>query len=69
MPVATKRNMGVIMWALTTSHGRRVDGISSEQDARLAVQLLGSSRVIGPYSWQVVDNRGQQFVAEVRKTR
>ncbi|WP_155767991.1 hypothetical protein [Mycobacterium asiaticum] len=57
------------MWALTTSHGRRVDGISSEQDARLAVQLLGSSRVIGPYSWQVVDNRGQQFVAEVRKTR
>ncbi|WP_155769168.1 hypothetical protein [Mycobacterium asiaticum] len=54
---------------MTTSHGRRVDGISSEQDARLAVQLLGSSRVIGPYSWQVVDNRGQQFVAEVRKTR
>jgi hypothetical protein len=47
----------------------RVDGIEREQDARLAVHLLGRSQLIGPYSWQVVDNRGRQFVAEVRWAR
>ena len=44
----------------------RVDGIEHEKDARLAVHSLGQSRVIGPYSWQVIDNRGRHFVAEVR---
>lgn len=57
------------MWALTTSHGLRVDNITREQDARQAVCMLGHPRMIGPYSWQVVDNRGRQFVAEVRKAR
>ncbi|WP_155769674.1 hypothetical protein [Mycobacterium asiaticum] len=57
------------MWALTTSNGLRVDNIAREQDARQAVYMLGYPRIIGPYSWQVVDNRGQQFVAEVRKAR
>lgn len=57
------------MWALTTSHGRRVDGIATEQDARLAVQLLGRPQIIGPYSWDVVDNQGHHFIAEVRWAR
>ncbi|WP_310768412.1 hypothetical protein [Mycobacterium sp. Z3061] len=57
------------MWALTTSNGMRVDGIEREQDAGQAVYMLGHPRMIGPYSWQVVDNRGRQFVAEVRRAR
>lgn len=57
------------MWALTTSNGMRVDNIEREQDARQAVYMLGQPRMIGPYSWQVVDNRGRQFVAEVRRAR
>lgn len=57
------------MWALTTSHGMRVDNIEREQDARQAVYMLGHPRPIGPSSWQVVDNSGRQFVAEVRRAR
>jgi hypothetical protein len=57
------------MWALTTSNGLRVDGIRVEQEGRAAVQMLGYSQVIGPYSWQVVDNQGRRFVAELRRAR
>ena len=57
------------MWALTTSHGMRVDNIEREQDARQAVYMLGHPRLIWPSSWQVVDNRGRQFIAEVRRAR
>jgi hypothetical protein len=57
------------MWALTTSNGVRIDGIEREQDARLAVQMLGQPQLIGPHSWQVIDNHGQRFVAELRRVR
>ncbi|WP_156661392.1 hypothetical protein [Mycobacterium sp. 852002-51163_SCH5372311] len=57
------------MWALTTSNGLRVDGIRVEQDGRAAVQMLGYSQLIGPYSWQVTDNQGRRFVAELRRAR
>jgi hypothetical protein len=57
------------MWALTTSNGMRIDGIEREQDARLAVQMLGQPQLIGPGSWQVIDNQGKRFVAEVRRVR
>ena len=57
------------MWALTTSNGQRVDGIRVEQDGRAAVQMLGYSQLIGPYSWQVTDNQGRRFVAELRRAR
>lgn len=57
------------MWALTTSNGTRVDGIEREQDARLAVHMLGRPQLIGPLSWRVVDNQGRQFIAEVRRAR
>jgi hypothetical protein len=57
------------MWALTTSNGLRVDGIQREQDGRDAVRMLGYPQVIGPFSWQVVDNQGRQFIAELRKAR
>jgi hypothetical protein len=55
------------MWALTTSNGMRVDGIRLEQDGRHAVQMLGHSQHIGPLSWQVVDNQGRRFIAELRR--
>jgi hypothetical protein len=57
------------MWALTTSKGMRVDGIAREQDGREAVRMLGTPQVIGPFSWQVVDNQGHQFIVELRKAR
>ncbi len=57
------------MWALTTSHGLRVDGIRTEEAARSAVGMLGMSQVISPCAWQVVDNHGRRFVAEVRRAR
>ena len=55
------------MWTLTTSTGLRVDGIQREQDARRAVHMLGLTQPISHYSWQVVDNSGQRFVAEMRR--
>jgi hypothetical protein len=55
------------MWSVTTSKGLRVDGIRREQDARHAVHMLGISELISPYSWRVVDNAGQHFVAEIRR--
>ena len=55
------------MWSVTTSRGSRVDGIRCENDARRAVHMLGVTSMIGPYSWSVVDNFGQSFVAELRR--
>jgi hypothetical protein len=54
------------MWILTTSDGRRVADIRSEFDARRIVHTLGTPQWRGPYSWDVVDNRGQLFVVEIR---
>ena len=55
------------MWSVMTSKGLRVDGIRREQDARRAVHSLGMSEMISPYSWRVVDNLGDRFVAEIRR--
>lgn len=55
------------MWSVTTSRGSRVDGIRCENDARRAVHMLGVTSMIGPYSWSVVDNFGESFVAELRR--
>lgn len=54
-------------WTVTTSRGARVDGIACEQEARGAVHMLGYASAIGPYSWNVVDNFGHQFIAELRR--
>jgi hypothetical protein len=54
------------MWTLTTSDGRRVANICSEIDARRIVHTLGITQLRGPYSWDVVDNQGCWFVAEIR---
>jgi hypothetical protein len=40
--------------------------IRSEIDARRIVQGLGLAQLRGPYSWDVVDNQGRLFVAEIR---
>jgi hypothetical protein len=54
------------MWIVITSDGRRVADICSEADVRRAVHTLGVTQMRGPYSWDVVDNFGHRFVAEVR---
>ena len=54
------------MWTLTTSEGTRVAGIQSEIDARRMAHRLGITQLRGPFSWDVVDNQGRQFVAEIR---
>ena len=53
------------MWTLTTSDGRRVANIHSEIDARRTAHTLGTTQLRGPYSWDVVDNQGRRFVAEI----
>jgi hypothetical protein len=53
------------MWTLTTSDGRRVADIPSEEDARRLVHRLGTTQLRGPYSWDVVDSQGQLFVAAI----
>jgi hypothetical protein len=55
------------MWSVTTSRGSRVDGIRCETDARRRVHMLGTTAVIGPYSWSVVDSTGSTFTAELRR--
>ena len=54
------------MWTLTTSDGQRVADIHSEKDARRIVHTLGMTQLRGPYSWDIVDNQGRSFVAEIR---
>jgi len=55
------------MWTVITSDGQRVVDICSEVDARRAVHRLGVTQLRGPYSWDVVDNQGHVFVAEIRR--
>jgi hypothetical protein len=55
------------MWLVVTGDGRRVASICSEADARRAVHGLGVTQLRGPYSWDVVDNLGRTFVAEIRR--
>jgi hypothetical protein len=54
------------MWTLTTSDGRRLADVRSELDARRTVHTLGSTQVRCPYCWDVVDNQGHRFIAEIR---
>jgi hypothetical protein len=54
------------MWMLITSDGRRVADIRTEMDARRLAHRLGVTQLRGPYSWDVVDNEGRLFVAEIR---
>ena len=53
------------MWTIATSTRHCVDGNLREQDARRAVHMLGLTQAIGPYAWQVVNNQGHRFVAEI----
>ena len=54
------------MWILTTSDGRRLADICSEADARRTVHRLGVTQMRGPYSWDVVDDLGHRFVAQIK---
>jgi hypothetical protein len=54
------------MWTLITSDGRRLTNIGSEEVARRTVHALGNTQLRGPFSWDVIDNQGRRFVAEIR---
>jgi hypothetical protein len=54
------------MWTLITSDGRRLANIGSEEVARRTVHTLGTTQLRGPFSWEVVDDKGRRFVAEIR---
>jgi hypothetical protein len=54
------------MWTLITSDGRRLTNIGSEEDARRTVHALGTTQLRGPFSWDVIDDQGRRFVAEIR---
>ena len=54
------------MWVLITSDGRRLANIGSEEVARRTVHAMGTTQLRGPYSWDVVDDEGRQFIAEIR---
>ena len=65
-PQINSTQTAIAMWMLTTSDGRRLADIGSEMDARRIVHTLGITQLRGPYSWDVVDNQGRLFVAEIR---
>lgn len=54
------------MWTLITTDGRRLANIPSEQDARRTIHTLGTTQWRGPFSWDVIDDDGRRFVAEIR---
>lgn len=54
------------MWTLITSDGRRLTDVGSEEAARRTVHALGVTQWRGPFSWDVIDNNGRHFVAEIR---
>jgi hypothetical protein len=57
------------MWTLITSDGRRLPNIGSEEEARRTVHTLGITQLRGPFSWDVVDDKGCRFVAEIKHRR
>ena len=54
------------MWIVTTSDGRRMAEIRCEADARRVVHRLGVTQLRGPFSWDVIDDLGRRFVAEIK---
>jgi hypothetical protein len=54
------------MWILITSDGIRLANLTSEESARRTVHALGTTQLRGPFSWDVVDDQGHRFVAEIR---
>lgn len=54
------------MWTLITSDGWRLANIGSEEEARRTVHTLGTTQLRGPFSWDVVDDQGRRFVAEIK---
>jgi hypothetical protein len=54
------------MWTLITSDGRRLPNIGSEEEARRAVHTLGITQLRSPFSWDVVDDHGCRFTAEIK---
>ena len=61
----SRSSAAIAVWTLTTSDGRRIIDIRSETEARRIVHTLGTRQLRGPYSWNVVDNHGRLFVAEI----
>jgi hypothetical protein len=60
--------MEVIMWAVVTSLGQRVDGVAHADTALSTVHSMGMSTPLAPYLYLVTDNRGRCFYAQPHRT-
>jgi hypothetical protein len=56
------------MWAVVTTLGCRIDGITHEYIALRTVHSLGTTALVAPYRYEVVDNRGRRFHAEIHRS-
>jgi hypothetical protein len=56
------------MWTVVTTVGGRIDGIAHEHIALKTVHSMGTTTLIGPYRYAVIDNRGHRFSAEIRRS-
>ena len=53
---------------LVTTLGCRIDGITHEYIALRTVHSMGTTSVVAPYRYEVVDNGGRRFHAEIHRS-
>ena len=56
------------MWTVVTTLGWRIDGITHEKIALRTVHSMGTTSLVAPYRYAVVDNRGRRFHAELHRS-
>ena len=56
------------MWTVVTTLGCRIDGITHESIALRTVHSMGTTTLIAPYRYHVVDNGGRRFHAEIHRS-
>ena len=56
------------MWAVITSLGQRVDGITHEHTALRTLHSMGMATRLAPYRYLVTNNRGESFHAEIHRS-
>jgi hypothetical protein len=56
------------MWTVVTTLGCRIDGITHERIALRTVHSMGTTTLIAPYRYAVVDNGGRRFHAEIHRS-
>jgi len=56
------------MWTVVTTLGCRIDGITHEHIALRTVHSMGTTSLVAPYRYEVVDNGGRRFHAEIHRS-